>query len=753
MTIKTIGMIAGIVPILNSSPAKWRFREGPHPTIEEFDVMPSSLRRLLLGLSSTEPVEILLSSGRRKQVIKEVWILEAAPTDNPHIARVRCADRRWMWPYGHILKRYNMRRNVGFRGIKRQDIFNLQDIVPDVWYARYSLEKQNVDPPSGKWETQSMLRDVLIEAGKTEKEFRGVTFPIDIDPTISKKVPVESLELDDATPGSVARAVGFVPEAGITCDANGAIRVWNKASGKQAAELKKLGRRNEIDTGELQGMGHIVFVDNRRTRPKAIRVLFTREVEVRFDHLEKKSASSTTTAVGDRRIVDNVLSNPDVELTIINPDGGGKVTVPQGTWVTFDQAMGTAPDNGFGVAPGLNQNLDHFFLQRAFIPFMDLFAALQLTGTLDPDADWPSRVAALQSNWRRTYAIPRRWWDQSLSVRAYRTATIDQVSGRRAPAAVYSDYALLGNQRTFILQASAGFDLSYAINVDGYPKGPIQGGVPSIEANTKLAPAEVAIIDHDQGIIRVDYKIDPYRVYDMILPSQLEVDAMPHGNIKNAPFESARPITFDSLIDANKPPRMTSKHRLAMIVTMVPAAPNDKRQLHPITVKPGDVRDLLPSGLQAGLSNAKGPVWEVRVGPRWEVARVGWKDSRFKDIEAIFGLGSPNAVPNLKGLVTNEDPAGGSSLKAGASLNQIARGIAARIYASLVDRHEGTSAGDMNSSVRLEGWMDQVTQEISPNGVASTKVSLPEKIPEMDFLAFLDSSTRAIIMRQPQPTP
>ena len=109
MAIKTIGTIEGHVQILNSSPASWTETEGTDPTIEVFDVIPFQLSRLLANEGNT-PVTLRLFSGTLEIIVRNLWVLESAPGPNPHISRVKLADRRWFWKYKHVgPRRYNIR--------------------------------------------------------------------------------------------------------------------------------------------------------------------------------------------------------------------------------------------------------------------------------------------------------------------------------------------------------------------------------------------------------------------------------------------------------------------------------------------------------------------------------------------------------------------------------------------------------------------------------------------------------------------
>ena len=72
------------------------------------------------------------------------------------------------------------------------------------------------------------------------------------------------------------------------------------------------------------------------------------------------------------------------------------------------------------------------------------------------DADWGSRIGAIQQHFRRTYRIEKKVVDRLRSIKAIRFGTIDPVSGTRAPATAYQDWAVIASQRYFATQLAQG---------------------------------------------------------------------------------------------------------------------------------------------------------------------------------------------------------------------------------------------------------------------------------------------------------
>jgi hypothetical protein len=715
-------------PLILSGPVRWALTEGVHPSTGRFEMAPDDAKALL---EAGGPVTLEINPQEGNPVrVEQLWVLHVEPGPHPWISRVLVADRRWMWPYAHVLIRMNIRRNVGTKRILANDQFAVDfDRAPEVAFARYSL-----DQTTRRFVALRMVQKVFEQIAEKEKEFGGSAFPLVLDQRVGSKIrslPIEGLEIDEPGDQAAGRALSALPEAGITVDYDGKVVVYSRAGGDEEAIVKGI-------LPEIRGMGHVDLVVNRKIRPKTVRVWYTREAEVRWDFVESASARSSTVVAGSEplgtlRRMENVLPIPDYQLTVSEISAQ---PIPQGTWLTYDQCF-----RAWGNLPllGVTRALDHDLMQRAMIPEMDLYAALQLSGDR-PDAKgnlkpWVGRIAAAMNHYRTTFRINTQWMDRILSLRAYRVATIDPQSGQRGPARAYGDYAILYTQRALWRSRAQGKPLDYAINRSAFPSGG------NLDSDAEPSPAVVSIIDHDQGIIRVDYRGTDPLSGDMrtILPSQIAVDSMPTWDAS----DKTRPISWDTVVGTSKPPRASASYRLAVVMTAVPAAPNDKRQLHMIEVKPSEIKDLLPTSLHGGLETAEGPSMDIRIGPNVEVARIQWSDARSADIEKVFGIG--DGEPNLKGLVLNEGD--GTNLERGASLNQIARATAARVYGSLVDRYEGEATGAMNGGLHLNGWVSEISHEYTPRGETLTRVAMPPKIPQMNLAAFLDSNTRAALFR------
>jgi hypothetical protein len=400
----------------------------------------------------------------------------------------------------------------------------------------------------------------------------------------------------------------------------------------------------------------------------------------------------------------NVLPCPDFSLKLASGE-----TVTQGQWITFNEALAAWNLQG---APGLGA-LNIKTLRRAAIPYVDFWAAMNLSGSFDPDNAWAARVAVMQAHFRRTYRINRRVMDRLLQIHDYRVAVQDPTGTARGTAQAFSDYAVIPGQRWILHDAS-----DFAVNIVGYPRQIKSDGTTGddIDENTKPAPAVVRVIDSDQGIVHVDWAMDPARTYEMVLPSMDEMDGSGTGQNGKPTipgpscdlYDRQRPIAFNSVVESLELSQLTGDHKLCVILTATPGSPNTEQQLEVVVVKPEDVKDLVPQEMVDSLLASDGPPMEVRVESGMEQARVAWVDSERVRIETALGIreGIKGEPVDLKDIIINYSETGFSNNYA--SIQAIAKAEAARLWASMLDRHYGAKTVDMDSSLKPIGRIESV---------------------------------------------
>jgi hypothetical protein len=700
--------------ILGSSPATWALREGTSPNIETFDVIPEDAGKLLAGGG---PYALVLENV----TVKNLWVIGEAPSESPYFRRVKVADRRWFWPYALVVRNYNIRQRTGYwRSPSVDGQLMLSEVMDKFQFAPWSLRNLPAggDPSTAlRWKAEEVIRDVFDEVFKSDL---GMSPQLNLT-DIRNDIPIEDLEIKDAGDVAIDRVLQYVPQMRVWIDYDGTVTVSNRTTGGEQIQKDKL-------LPELMGFGHIVTLNQSLLRPARINVYFTREIEVRFDFAEPSTYSGNTQVLNvESRVCDNVLPVPDFILPDPNP------TWCEGTWITFNQAFDAwgkiADDVGY---------LDYDMLCKAFVPFMDIMSILQAVGANNTRVNWGARLAAVQQHWRQTFRINPRWKSRIKALRPYRVATLDTTTGKRSPAVAYCDYMTLGTQRLWMKNFRDATDQEFARNYVGYPS---TGTV--LDNTFKPAPGIVSIVDEDQGIIRLDFIMDPIRLTDCVIPGNMVESSRPSSRIDQV-NNTYRPITFDSVIrgtQADNIPRLKPAHKIAFVMTAIPGAPNNNTQLHKVTIFPYDV------GVKG---TCQGPVWNVFVGANIETARIKWSDADAAVIEKAFGIGNDvpasandEALYALDGLCVNLlGPSEGA-----ASLRGIALAVAARIYGRLADHLVGSAAGIMNPALRPMGWISEIVHEIGTNGAPVTKMHMPDTIPALSLFSYLDPDTRATVMR------
>lgn len=737
----------GNVPLFADRPVTWIVRHGTRPSMGEFEVSPQGLEKLLDDRGPMD-LKIIKDDGTIQQIFG-LWVLQELPSSDPFRRRVRVADRRWLWGSKVITADYNKRRRSGYYHIDANDVTQLQRVEPDFDYAKFSVDK------NGKaWTAQAILTMLLDRLSFHEQLNGGAAFTVYRTKAFDKIGPmiIENIELYDDMAAAVQRVLAYLPEATLFVDHNGNVNL--STTNDFTAEQIELGRIGE----EIIGGGHALFsLSHANEAPTEVHVLFLPECEVRFD-FDEDADNAITSALPSNdettRTMHNVVQITEYDLLFSTG------LECQGTYARLPQylvAVGPTP------APMNIAQLTMDLVRQAALPWMDLWADLLKIGYLDTDHDWAARVGSIETAFRRLMQLPRGWVDRTLSIKPFRIATVNQSTGARAPATVYSDFFVLGTQRGHQRDWGPSEILNFGINVTGYSA--------TLGESTKPAPFLVQLADPEIGILRFDPKADVVNVYGPPLLGKLASAGMP-ANTKASSVFAGSALTFDSVQSAGaKRPSLDTNYKSSVILTLVPAAPNDERRMFRIVVKPDDIAGLTPSNVLESAKRARGPVKEVLVGPGVETARIRWRDDRATDIERLFGI--QDGTPDLSGLVLNATgrsadaaaPVAPEDAEAlgkvfgmkpfqpgavrGASLDTIARAIAARVWASYADHAGGSATGDLNVEVKPHGRISAVEHTIAPNGVATTRIGIPaERPPELSFLSLLDSSTRRIILRQ-----
>ncbi len=731
--------ISGI-PLLNTAAVRWTFTEGVRPDINRFEIDPGSeealksigppIKKDRSGKLTFNPVTLRIEGVDREPLeIKNLFIINFPEGPNPKIKVVELADQRIWWAYRLVKRDFNILKNVGFRRIGDISTPELTDVEPDVNYAKWSIKNPDTakitkgDLFRAKESTESVLDDLNTSS-----------FVIDED--VRKELPIQNVRLLDAGDDAVARTLAYLPGAGIIPQNDGTIRVWNKMSGKEVTQINKIG-------AELGGRGHIEFVSNDYLRPREWHIFFPIDAEVRYDGTEPTSKSSTIAEIQDGRIVDNVIAIPDFTLKVNDID------MVQNTWVTFTDILNAYTSISL-PSGSIVPDVDYQFLRRAIVPFIDWWSALGLLGDFDPDADWMARAAAFGTYFRLAWQINPKWNDRVASYKPYLVSISNPERGSRSHSPVYCDYFVKSTQRGILALKDRFAGDFWGMNVKAYP----QAANGFIDKKTKPAPARVSILDPDQGIIGIDFRIDPFRLREGVMPGRIDPDTLPNADLS----KPNNLIAFNQIGAGNKIPAALSGFKISFIITCTPAAPNNKNSLYKIVVKPKHIRNLLPKKARAGLSSGKGPIKEIYIDA--EPARLRWDDRKAQVTERLFGVsfgkdGSRLPRPTdaeLQALCINDKPQDQIARgQLSGSIRELAWAAAARDAGRHYDRFQGEAQVDINPGIRVDGALTSITYTLEPDGVLVTEIALPEGVEPISVFALLPEGTRNIVMKTANP--
>ena len=875
------------LPLLADSQVVWEQKKGVGPFQTILYTQPNLKKRvedMSRGLVTLNMIPDMAGGEgtANKLKVEKLYILDFPASYHPKYFAFVLADCRWMWEYYHIVTRYNMRRRIGFKRVEAPNE-ELKAVKDDLWFKKFSLQ----DKANGvKWTAQTALEDLAGQLCDYEFEHdvydapKKRRFHLDRELTnLMSEYPLDDMEIDDNGQSAIARMMQRLPMVNMYLRHDGDIQFYHALAGGDQEMVEKLGP-------EVFGTGHIDWVSKFNVRPSKVHILFTKEIEVRFDSQDEPHetvGTSGSDVVGklapsekaNCHMLENVLPVPDYKLKVdLNlephlPAEQGETTaiLPSGSWISFHTALnawantenldleGVNNDAAKGIWPFLPKQqvinsdglpelardaddnpigtaLDFPFIRKAMIPWVDMFSGIVAASERFPSALHSARLLSIPVHWRRTYRIPNDWIDGALTggVKAYRVGIVDQETGTRSPSMVYANYTIANTMRNMFKGAdvlgnddfgkSRGNAPSIYWTLWGYPGDltTYETGEDAesfiihpdyaytmgiIDSRTKAAPATLEIVDEDQGIVRVDWKVDPLKLMDQIIPGHVagQEGVLPENIRDRIKDEADHDIGQDvktwaarggvprgwNWLDAEKQriTRMSHENRMATILTMIPAAPNDLRQLHKVTVEPKDIEEMLPEAARTGLKNAKGPEMYVRVGQNITTARYAWLDTAHHAQIARnnFGIEQPMA----KKKNTNQDDtlpdrdeieyefkdgslinqsnlgneefifagAGDGGLGAfnealrGPAVDEVARAVAAKIYGGFTDKLSGSVDGVVNSEVTVDGYIGSVAHMADPRGAVYTSLSFTEPIPSIDIFSILDDSTRNLIMRIP----
>lgn len=633
-----------------------------------------------------------------------VYVVDYAPGTDPYNWTLTLADKRYWWPRTHVLRRYNVRRRTGSRRLLREGFpTQLPGGVDDVAFELATLYE-----PGRKWTARDAIVDVVTVLDGAPP------IPAEI-PT--RDIPLDDVEIDDDGATALGRLLRHVSGCAVYIDEMGVTRFFDETDKAAAAALlRKMGQ-------PVVGKGIADAVSYAGIRPPWVDVLFSIEQELKFTSVDEGGAYSRRS---DRtKFLENVLQVTDETLVV-----AGR-TVTRGTWITFDEAFAAwgsfSSKNAAGATMTLG-NITHAKVQQLWMGG-GLERVYTSIGQAIPEANWTPRIREIRKHYRQTYRISPYWMNRIRLIRGERVAIIDPETGTRAPARVIADYAVMPSVRGRFFDPQL---QGYILNVtDVYSDSLSAAG---------YAPATVEIVAPDLGIFHLSYEAGPNNLLSEVFPCAFE-EPIPQGNFK----KGAKVNVFGdgTQVKGVRSIFLASGHRVAVVLTAIPSAPNSNDQLYRFRVKSGDVP------FKVGECAGRG--WEIRLGSDFATARMAWTDAAETLIDKVFGV-PQNPVPGVRPTYAAGDALESAGLLVdSAEVKALAKAAAASVYSQLLDRVAGTQADGPDDTRHPTGNATMIVHGIDAGGEINTLVRFDKTSGRLDPQTFIPAEVRRRLMRQVQP--
>lgn len=633
-------VMLGGVPLAGTSDITWRFQTGTQPYVATMSAHRLQWEQLRSRIRQKMDLVIVDARGK-KATIQDLNIYHELPSESPHRHSFLVADLRWKWPYQLIARDYNVAKRSGDRTAVGNVPFEGTITVDKYDYRPYSLNKGQ------RWTARAIVED-LLTAIVGKKGFKIESWPVkDEENPENGSLSIQNLMLRDSADVALSRVLGYIPGAEMYIDSDGKVRVFDASDFSQSDKYYR-GLPPSTWDGDA-----IRLVEKRHIRPRNIVLHYQREVEALFDY-QDDFGETVTPPNPDALYVENVIPTvePITEFEEFEPEGDTFTLrdVGAGTFVEFrawlDKMREITDHSSFewtfktialGWAPGKLEEL----------------LGVQWDGVDDSTefANIAMRVEAIKQHFRQTFRINRRYAERLRDILPYRVAVLDTVTGARAPAAVWAEACLVATAKGGRIFSRTDPD-----------RGSILRNIyiPEVEEGKSIAeeppsPALVEIVDPDQGIYRLNWITSPYGTVASVIPSNL-VDEF--GSFATVTRDLSKQLRFSMGVGIKAAGRangrlLRNRWRHLALMTIVPAAPNNKRQFYRHIVKSEEVAKLYKG--QYRIKGGIGPDLEVFVPPTEMTARYRWvDDKKAKDtLTRLLGLDSED--PNEAGLKDDPD--------------------------------------------------------------------------------------------------
>ena len=762
--------IAG-VPLSANGAIAWKFQTGVQPYTAVFSCYKHDWDTRLKQKVG-EDVDLIVSNGSGStQTVRELTILHTVASDSPNRVSFLVADRRWKWSYKMIVRDYNIPRKTGDRVANN----GVRPIENQVVVDQYDFRPHSLKEDGKRWEAEDVIRDILEQLdGDSEKKGKGKAgptsggkggllknsgyrwviekFPIRPNLTQDGAYSIQNIVLRDQGDAALARALSFMPGADVYVDTDGFTRLFDSTDLERMEQYFK-----DLPPATWDG-DRASFIDRNAIRPSEDRVHYQREVEVVFDYSDDYTSNTSADPIRNSPFLENVIPTVDPVTTILgewDSETNTRTTkkVPPGTWVTVKtwlEAMDAVKPEG---SPAWT--FDNFAMLWLAGDMEGAFSGALLRGSAKKETGSVSqRINAFRQHFRQTFRISRRFTERVRDIRNVRVGVLDPVTGARAPAAVWGQATVIPTVKGKHFTARRDKEAAAVFRqIDNLPTGGqhINDAVPS--------PARIVVKDVDLGIFSVQWVMDPYGLAQAYIPSHLKGpqnqdaqvwrDLSQQGKVPMSPgaIQHGRGGT-DSIFLA---PKMEMK----VMLTIVPSAPNNKTQMHVVTVKAKDIKDVFRTEFR--IQDGKGPVLNVFIPPGEITARFAWEDDVVapQTLERLLGLNTDD--PTKAGLVDDPETKdadesqmlGYQIANQGREINGHSKAVAAEMLSAYADNLHGTVVTALpHRALFLRGNMAGATIQVAaaPSAKVSVVHTFPGQSRTIPRLALMPDASRRLIM-------
>ena len=695
--------------------------------------LPPDVAAKVLAEAEVEIVFTPADGGGEKVTVKRVVVVNEVPGGDPLVRIVRLSDVRWYLPRKRAFRSYNVR--LGSSGQKRL----LQvDGVPQETLA--PIETPTYATPSLKGDAFGVNAPRPYTAAEVMADVQGVCA---LAPTLCNppRAPItfrdestvgsrsafvpQDIQADAASNVSLGQALGLIGGVDVFVDLDGAIVFVNGFMGAERAMIERLVPYSLFARGMLR------WISMTNVAPHEIRVLYTREVEVRADGRELQDGATQERLSTEQPVVTNVVQVTDLTLPgVTDPElGGPAYTAIQGMFVPVDSFLAAVNLKADRVNTGLDPGpitrrriCDAYHggeLQRLYVMALNS----------EPSYLWQGRVGAIMRDYRLAWRLNPRFAARCVpgSIRPLRAALLDPSTGTRQPSSVWADYCRRPTIQGIPSMKKAGWNLNVIPPNVGQTPGPTKAyadtsfpGQPfPLTSCTTTSPAILSVVDPITGVFRLSYVGDPQGYTGETAPSL--VQDLPSNDVQEV-NEAAAVVSWCFA-------KLTYTARVAFIFSAIPWGPNSEASLHKIVVQPSAAVARLGAAPQPP---GKGPAFELRVGPGLTTARIAWDDGLRNQILGLFT--ESGQVEGLTPVNLGE-------------LTDLSGALAASLMAIYLDHFEGSADIGWTPALRPLGSCNAVSFKLDGEGGLYTGLTCAQVSPPVNVESLLSPASRAILFR------